>query len=108
MDLDTTDSNQDSWVLQAESTGELFLRKAGVNTFAAGVILREISRLDSEDPQGPVGVMRRLLVMGSDARKRLLEGLVSEMVVDRLSLAVERVWRIEHGVEAREEQIQRI
>lgn len=66
-----------------------------MNTFAAGVILREVSRLDSEDPQGPVGVMRRLLVMGYDAWRQLLVGLVGEMVIKSVSLAVERMWGIE-------------
>ena len=81
----------DAWVMRIETTGELFLRKAGMNVFAAGVVLREVTRLDDEDLQRKVGVMRRLLVMGREERMWLLGRLVGERAVARLSARIEGV-----------------
>jgi len=82
-------TDDDSWVMRAETTGELFLRRAGMNVFAAGVVLREATRLEDEDLQGGVGVMRRLLAMKREERMRLFGGLVGERVVTRLSGMIE-------------------
>ncbi|KAF8448356.1 hypothetical protein BGX38DRAFT_594105 [Terfezia claveryi] len=81
----------DAWVMRTETTGEMFLRKAGMNVFAAGVALREVTRLEDEDLQSGVGVMRRLLVMRGEERMSLLGNLVGERAVGRLNAGIEGV-----------------
>ena len=86
-----TTADGDAWVMRAETTGEIFLRKAGMNVFAAGVVLREVTRLEDEDLQSRAGVMRRLLVMGREGRMALLGRLVGEGAVARLSVGIEGI-----------------
>lgn len=88
------DMDADAWVMRAETTGELFLREAGLNVFAAGVVLRELVRVDGEDPGGALGVMRRLLTMGQENRRRLFAGLVGEKAVGGLERRVEGSWEV--------------
>ncbi|KAF8417972.1 hypothetical protein EV426DRAFT_710181 [Tirmania nivea] len=84
-----TTADGDAWVTRTETTGEMFLRKAGMNVFAAGVVLREVTRLEDEDLQGGVGAMRRLLVMGREERLRLFGRLVGARAVEGLSAGIE-------------------
>lgn len=80
----------DPAMVETETQWELFLRRAGLNPFAAQVVLLALRReeeklkLGSTYDQGTVSALSRFIEMSSETRRRLFAGLIGERVLKRV------------------------
>ncbi len=88
----------------AESVWELFLRRMGLNPYAAQVVLAVLTR-DGEDvanssgfhgssvQQTGIGCLSRFVEMTPECRKAIFGGLLGENILNRVDSLIERDWQ---------------
>ena len=79
----------DPAMVETETQWELFLRRAGLNPFAAQVVLLVLReegklKLGSTYDQGTVPALSGFIEMSSETRRRLFAGLIGERVLKRV------------------------
>ncbi len=83
-------------LLPEETYWELFLRRAGLNTFAAQSIIAELKAPDGVDAGGPskAGLfgLTAFVEMGREERVARFEQLCGRRVLERVSGALDPVW----------------
>lgn len=81
-------SSIDPTMIETETQWELFLRRAGLNPFAAQVVLlvlrREEEKLRLVSTYGTVPALSRFGEMSTETRRRLFAGLIGERVLKRV------------------------
>ncbi|KAF8466222.1 hypothetical protein BDZ91DRAFT_725816, partial [Kalaharituber pfeilii] len=90
------DGDGDNWgvgcVGGAESTGEVFLRKAGMNVFAAGAVLKVVERVCESEGRRD-GIMRRVLMMHREQKlMEAVRGIVGWRAVRRMCVMLGGEW----------------
>lgn len=79
-----------------ESSWEHFLRRAGLNPYAAQAVLAMIrhERLETGTGDvGNVGSLSKFIEMTSQRRRELFKGLIGEILVGRINRAIEKDWQ---------------
>jgi hypothetical protein len=93
----------DLWLGDAkESVWELFLRRMGLNPFAAQVILAVLRRereADDYKEENRAGCLSRFVEMSSEERRALLGGLLGEKVLRRLDSIIEKDWQCDWALD---------
>lgn len=87
-------SSIDPMMIETETQWELFLRRAGLNPFAAQVVLlvlreEEKLSLDSTCDQGTVSALSRFVEMSTKTRRRLFAGLIGERVLGKVEATMD-------------------
>jgi hypothetical protein len=93
----------DLWLGDAkESVWELFLRRMGLNPFAAQVILAVLRRdreADDFRDGNRAGCLSRFVEMSSEERRALFEGLLGENVLRHLDSIIENDWQCDWALD---------
>ncbi|KAL4923938.1 uncharacterized protein BDV17DRAFT_275858, partial [Aspergillus undulatus] len=78
----------------SESIWELFLRRAGLNPFAARVVLAVLGRgIEDEDGRYGVGCLSRFVEMSAEERRGLFGGIIGGKILKRVESLIERDWQ---------------
>ncbi|QKX58137.1 uncharacterized protein TRUGW13939_05258 [Talaromyces rugulosus] len=100
----TQDETLWSSYLDEQTQWELFLRRAGLNPFAAQIvldILKNSSMLSQDDTSkdGRLRDLSRFIEMSREARRELFQDAVGQRVLQRVENAVEMDWQVEWAID---------
>ncbi|KAK7927320.1 hypothetical protein PG985_004318 [Apiospora marii] len=81
-------------LISDETTWELIMRRAGMNAYAAQVILAELKGISNNDPQGPsMGELQRFILMTPRERVEQFSGVMGGTdVLKRVGAALDGPW----------------
>lgn len=88
-------------MFEPETQSELFLRRAGLNPFAAQVVLLVLSSEQQKQgsgsiyDQGTVPALSRFAEMSTETRRRLFVELIGERVLGRVEAIMDSDWRLD-------------
>jgi len=83
-------SRIDPAMIETETQWELFLRRAGLNPFAAQIILLV---LREEDKRATIPALSRFAEMSNETRRCLFAGLIGERVLNRVNAIMNNDWQ---------------
>ena len=79
--------------METETQWEVFLRRAGLNPFAAHAILAVLKGEENDSNSMDASGLSRFIEMPAENRRRLFAGLVGEKVIDRVEAVIEQDWQ---------------
>lgn len=81
-------------LINSETTWELIMRRAGMNAYAAQIVLAILKGISNDDPQGPVmGELQRFILMTTPERiEQFSEVMGGTNVLQRVGAALDGPW----------------
>lgn len=95
-------SRVDPAVLETETRWELFLRRAGLNPFAAQIVLLVLKKEEGNSCSNTAAYnnmgtktsgLSRFVEMSSETRRRLFTGLIGDRVLKRIEAIMDNDWQ---------------